>query len=678
MAKKRRGLRIFLGVLTGLLLVVAGFLVWLATYDWNNARDWIAKRVHERTGRELVIGGNLVVQPFHLDPRISAEQVTFANAEWGEDEPMFSAGRLALRVSLPHLLVGETVITQIELEDGSALLERDEQGQRNWILKPPGETHKGRSPQIRRLMIRDSVVRVKDAASETDVEVQIASQPGEEKWGMKIAASGQVRGVDLDMSGDSGGLLTLMDEVKPYPIRLKGTLGESKMSAEGTLTGLATVQDVDVDMTLQGSNMAPLGDVLKLSLPHTKPYMLTGRLERRGPEFRFIRTRGTVGSSDLGGDFVVRTDGAKPSLTANLTSKNLDIADLGGLFGTRPGKNEQTHAPGKVLPSEPINLERLNRANAKMRLVATHFQQGDKFPLDNLDMTLDLQDGVLSLDPVLFGVADGSVKTRVKVDARQKAVKTDLDTSFTKLHLNRLVPGTEKIDSSFGAVDGRLKLAGTGSSPAAMLGTSNGRLDMHSNGGQMSKLMLKFASADIANIVRLWIGGDEQAQLRCAVMSFSVKGGVAESNVLVVDTDSTLIGGAGKINLKDESLDLALVPVSKEASPLSLQGPITVRGTFAKPAFGLDKPTLVRKIGSAILLGIINPLAAIVPVIQTGSDKDAPCNELVATVSAAAKGKPISKAALAPKKTAPEKTAEKTTAEPPNKTAETPRKPTGG
>src|SRR5262249_15113827 len=157
---------------------------------------------------------------------------------------------------------------------------------------------------------------------------------------------------------------------------------------------------------------------------------------------------------------------------------------------------------------------------AKVRLAASRFQQGDKFPFDNFDATLNLQDGVFALDPLLFGIADGKVKTSVKVDARQKALKTDLDTTFSNLLLSRLIPGTERIDKSFGAVDGRLRLAGTGNSPAAMLGTSNGRLDMHSNGGQMSKLMMKFASADIANIVRLWIGGDEQVQLRCAVMSF--------------------------------------------------------------------------------------------------------------------------------------------------------------
>jgi uncharacterized protein involved in outer membrane biogenesis len=405
------------------------------------------------------------------------------------------------------------------------------------------------------------------------------------------------------------------------------------------MTGLATVQDVDVDMTLSGSNMAPLGEVLKLSLPHTKPYSLAGKLERRGAVWRFYKTRGKVGASDLGGDFTVRTDGDKPVLTATLNSKSLDIADLGGFVGTRPGATEKTHAPGKVLPNEPINLEKLNRIDAKVRLVAERFQQTDKSPLENLDATLNLQGGVMTLDPLLFGVAGGAVKTSVKVDARAKQIKTALDTSFRKLLLSKLVPGTEKLEASFGAVDGRLRLSGTGNSPAAMLGTSSGQLDLHSNGGGVSKLMLKAASLRLLEIMRYMLGGDEQAQLRCGVLSFHITDGVATSEVIVLDTEDTLIGGEGSISLRDETIDMRVLPLPKTMSPLSLRGPLYVNGTFAKPGYGIDKKSLAQKIGSSLLLGLVNPLAAIVPLIDTGPGKDAPCKELVATVEELAAGK---------------------------------------
>jgi uncharacterized protein involved in outer membrane biogenesis len=104
----------------------------------------------------------------------------------------------------------------------------------------------------------------------------------------------------------------------------------------------------------------------------------------------------------------------------------------------------------------------------------------------------------------------------------------------------------------------------------------------------------------------------------------------------VIDTDDTVIAGTGQASLREESLEFRLLPLPKDASILSLRGPLKVTGSFEKPEAGLEKPPLARKIGASVLLGLVNPLAAIIPLIETGPGKDAPCAELVANVRAIA------------------------------------------
>lgn len=106
------------------------------------------------------------------------------------------------------------------------------------------------------------------------------------------------------------------------------------------------------------------------------------------------------------------------------------------------------------------------------------------------------------------------------------------------------------------------------------------------------------------------------------------------SEVFVIDTDDTYFGGAGTVSLRDETLDLTITPLPKDFSPVSLRGPLHVRGTFANPTFGLDKGRLTLRAGAALLLGLINPLAAIIPLIETGPGKDAPCGDLVKSLEA--------------------------------------------
>jgi hypothetical protein len=291
------------------------------------------------------------------------------------------------------LFGGGLVVHELKLTGADVLLQREGDGKRNWILKPPEKTDEGRNPQILALAVEDSQLRVKDRISDTDVAVAVQSQARDPVYGTDIAAKGRVRGVPLNMKGASGGLLRLMDEHTPYPIRLEGTLGDARASAKGTLTGVIGNVNLDAEMTISGGNLAPLGDVLKISLPHTKPYKLSGQLERRGPKWSFSKFRGVVGRSDLGGDFNVDTAGERPVLTADLHSKLMDIADLGGFVGMKPSHPETAKAPGKLLPSEPYNLEKLRRIDAHVKLVATRFQN-ERVPLDNLDARLNLVDGV--------------------------------------------------------------------------------------------------------------------------------------------------------------------------------------------------------------------------------------------------------------------------------------------
>jgi uncharacterized protein involved in outer membrane biogenesis len=639
--KAKTGKVVRVGIAAVFFVLLAGLAIGaaaLALYDWNNARDWISAKVTKKTGRVMVIAGDLRVRLFSLNPSLRAERVTFANADWGEEQPMLEADAIGLSVSLTRLLVGEVVLPLVELDNARVLLERHKDGRRNWILKPPEKTDQGKTPRIEQLAANNSTVTVKDKLSETEMKITAQSQPNEEIYGLKVSATGRVRGVPLNVKGDSGALLKIMDEVTPYPVRLEGTLGDSRFSARGTLTGVATQQSLDVDMTLTGGNLAPLGEVLKLSLPHTKPYRLSGALQRRGTDWNFKQVRGQVGASDLGGDVTVATGGTRPKFTANLHSKSLDIADLGGFVGTRPGKSEETRPPGKLIPSETIDLDKLRRIDAHVRLVATHFKNADKLPLDNLDATLLLDDGVLRFDPVKFGVAKGSVKTSVRVDARKPVIAASVDARFDKLLLSNLIPSAKKLDESFGAVNGRLRLAGRGNSPARQLASSSGRVDLYSTGGETSNLLMEFAGADIAEIAKFWIGGDQKVQLRCAILSFQVKEGVAASEVLVVDTDDTIIGGTGAADLRQEKLDFKLTPLPKDMSILSLRGPLVVGGSFQKPTFGLEKTSLARKIGASVLLALVNPIAAMIPLIETGPGKDAACNDLVAQVEKSAEG----------------------------------------
>ena len=626
-SRTRRWLIGGVGVFVGL---IAAAVIALALFDWNHARGWISQKVKERTGRDLVIAGNLAVRPFSFHPKVHVEQVTFSNAAWGDKQPLITADTLDFSFGLLSLFRGQLVFPDVTLGEASVLLQRDKEGRRNWILDPDKDKT-AESPIVQRLTVNKGKLTVKDVMTNTDVMLNVQTT-SDQTYSLGIAAQGRAKGVALSAKGASGGLLTLMDDATAYPLKLAGSVGDARFSLEGTITGLSALSKIDARLSLAGSDLAKLGDAVHISLPETAAYKLNGRLNRQADFWRFSDFRGTVGASDLGGEFSVDMAAKRPTLGGKLTSKLLDITDLGGFLGAAPGK-ATPHAPGKVLPANPINLEKLRRVDAHITLTATKFQN-PTLPLDHLDAKLDLVDGVFKLTPIEFGVAGGTLNSRVTVDARQARLGVDIDSAFKQLHISRLIPRAQLLEKSLGAINGRAQLKGHGNSVAAVLGTSNGRFDLMSGGGQVSNLLLEFAGADFAEIVKFWVGGDQQVELRCGVVSFNVKDGLMTSEVFVIDTDDTYFGGAGTVSLRDETLNLTISPVPKDFSPITLRGPLHARGTFANPSFGLDKGRAAMRAGAALLLGLINPLAAIIPLIETGPGKDAPCGDLVKSLEA--------------------------------------------
>jgi uncharacterized protein involved in outer membrane biogenesis len=341
---RSRAGRWVVGSFAVLFALIAVAVIVLALYDWNHARGWIGEKVKERTGRDFIIAGDLRVRPFSLHPKIHAERLSIGNAPWGEKTPLIEADTLDFSISLPGLLRGQVVFPDVTLGTAKVLLQRDREGRRNWILRPEREVT-GDSPEILRLAVASGQLTVKDVLTDTDAVLNIESL-SDANEGIRFTAKGRIKGIKAQLNGTGGSLLSLLDRSQPYPMKIQGSVTDARASFDGTVYGLATLSTIDARMTLAGSNLSNLGDALRISLPETAPYKLSGRLHRDGEVWRFSDFRGTVGASDLGGEFSVDMTKKRPTLGGTLTSKLLDQGSR-RVHRCRTGRAEANPASGQ-------------------------------------------------------------------------------------------------------------------------------------------------------------------------------------------------------------------------------------------------------------------------------------------------------------------------------------------
>jgi len=115
------------------------------------------------------------------------------------------------------------------------------------------------------------------------------------------------------------------------------------------------------------------------------------------------------------------------------------------------------------------------------------------------------------------------------------------------------------------------------------------------------------------------VSGDESLPMECAVMDLKAKDGIITPNVALVDTPVTMILIDGDINMATENLNLRLSAKPKNFSPLTLRSPIRVTGPFTSPKASPEGGPIAAKVLGSLALAFLNPLAAILPLIDPGA-----------------------------------------------------------
>jgi uncharacterized protein involved in outer membrane biogenesis len=626
-----RTLAILAGALVG---VVVLLLAAIALLDDSMIRNAVIEAAEARTGRNVEIGG-LQIQPFSFSPRVRVTDVRVGNADWAQAEHLMTLDSADVAVSLPHLLLGRIVLPHVRLDSPHAFLERDREGRGNWSFDTDPEPSDAQRtlPAVRSFVVDDGYAELREAGAKSFLHLDVEHDAAEGELPIAAEARGEWRGAPLAIEARAGAVDDLFAGSRPYPLRIQAKSGRATFGYDGEMRPFDASQPFAGRISASGRDLWDLRDLAGVPLPHTKPYEVSAQLARREDGWHVTGLDAKVGRSDLRGDLSLTQRDGRPFLAVRAEARMLDLADLGGLVGAAPAQGTANPKPGEVVPEKPFDTARLTAFDADVSLKAQTLRQTANLPLDHLDFRAVLDRGRLTFDPLDFGVARGKVDATVRLDARKKVMAAQADVSFQRLRLAELLPRGDKTAGGVGAIDGRAKLASRGNAMDDLLGHLDGELGFVIRGGEMSNLLLEIAGLDAGEAVRFLVGGDRKVPIRCGVASFNAKSGVLTSDVLVLDTQDTKIGGEARIDLGKEEMRIDLFPQPKDPSIAVLRSPLHIKGTFAKPQVSVDRTAIAARAGAAILLGMVNPLLAVLPLIETGGGQDTDCNALVAEVA---------------------------------------------
>lgn len=625
-----------------LLLVLIVIMLLMIFWNW----DWFIPLVDARAS--AAIGRPVSIQHLHvaLGRRIvaAADGVTIANPKGFPDkEPdLAGVGRLVVSVDIvDYLFHGTLSIPGIELDQPVISARQLASGANNYTLKTSGGGG-GTPPRLGELIIKGGKASVIMPAEKSNFDMTIETRPasGDSKLftGGEIVVTAHGTYADAPITGRfiGGALLSLRANAAPYPVDLHVQNGTTKASLTGTIDDPRHFAGAHLELAFSGQNMANLFQLTGVPVPATPPFSLTGHLTYSGGAFRFDDMSGKVGSSDLEGSISEAPGEPRRKVVANLRSRHVDLTDLAGFLGATPGK---TSTPGQtaatkakvakaaaspnLLPDTPIDFPKINIADVDLRYHGEHIINHD-VPLDNLVFHLIIKDGNITVDPLDFAVGTGTIAARIQLDQVKGTLHTKASINFHRLQLSRLMAATKAFAGN-GTVGGEADITGQGNSMAAILGHGNGHATLFlQNGADVSALLVDLAGLQFGDAVLSALDIPKKTKINCMVSDFGLTNGLVDTKTFLLATEEANILGSGKVNLRDEKIDLRLRTEATHLSIGSLSTPIDIGGTLKNPSVLPAPAPLAARAGAAIGLGIIFPPLALLPTIRLGlGDKNA-------------------------------------------------------
>ena len=660
----KKPLRIAAACLSAILLIPAISLVTLLNFNWNLARPWLNARAGEALGRPFEIAGDLSLT---LERQTSTDQGLLASIPW----PHLIAQDI--HISNPPALSGHTTMANIKQIDFSlnpyALLQkkidipvlrfesplinllRNADGINNWTFRNNNQTSIWHL-KLQRIVFSKGRIHLVDAIRHADVTADINTLDADPVYGVAWQLHGKLGNEDVSGTGRAGAVLSLQQQTTPYPIMARLHVGKTLIAVKGTLTKPSDLAALDMHLNVSGPSMGKLYAISGIYLPETPPFAteghLIGTLSAHDSRWIFENFSGKMGASDMEGSLNYQSKKPRPLLSGTIVSHVLHFSDLAPLIGadsnaSKVRRGDATLQPqNKVLPVDPFKTERWRSVDADINFSADTIIRNKALPLNKLMTHVHLHNSVLSLVPLDFSVAGGNLNSNIALDGSGKsgknAIKATMKVTARHLYLKQLFPTFKPMQASIGEINGEAALSAVGNSVASLLGTSNGEIKLLINQGTVSRLLLEEMGLNIGNVILTTISGDKPVKLNCMATDLKISNGLMQASSFIIDTDDAILNITGNINLAREQLNLTVNTNSRGMRVLSLRAPIYVSGSFKQPHVRVDKGVMAMKAGSAIVLVVLAPIAALIPLIKTGPGENSECARLLAI----ARIKPVS------------------------------------
>ncbi len=592
-------------ILVSLLFIATAAGVFVATFDANLYKQDLSELVRQHTGRELQFFGDvsLTIYPA-LGMKIGA--MSFSNAPGFSAQSMVKVNKASISVDLTSLITFNPQIDQLLLEDLEINLQTNAAGATNW----------------------DSLIKAD--RSETPASTDSATTAGgadPDPVNIEGAFGGiNMQNARLLWKDEQAGVEYLIDDFDlktgritadaPFALQLHLVLQSAdEISASVDLAAKIQylinddrlkIDDLNVDIAAEGS-VLPNGQVqIGIASQSLLFDVQRNAVKMDGFEFR-------LDDIQLGGAMNV-TDYSQPALEFDLAT---ELLDLDALLGTPPVEQQATvEAPTSGTGVDPedveiaLPMELLRSLHVSGRLSVKQIKLQNLL-LEEVELNMVGKNGLLKLDPITMKLYDGNFQGGVQIDARAQEPKYRVTEKLTGVQVGKLLADLTGEDRVSGELAASIAISTRGEWLSALKKNSNGAMSIVLRDGALKGFNLRYSIDRAKAKLNKQPAPPEQLQstdFSSLSLSGKIRKGIFSSDDLNLQAPLLRVGGEGKANLNDNTVDYLVN--AKLVGTVAGQGgggkdelkglliPVRIKGPFESPDIDVQIDEMLKGIAT--------------------------------------------------------------------------------
>lgn len=620
-------LKWFFGIIC--FVVFAGIItlvIFIANFDLNQYKEKIEKIVLEQTGRQLSLNGDIGLK-ISLIPTVRANDVTLSNALWASQSEMIKVKEADVSLAVLPLLDKKIEIKNISLIEPVVNLSMNNDGVGNWVFEKPIDMSENQEPSqkaeekaddlesnpaapllagffAQKIEIQNGLVRYEDLKSKSLMNAEIKSilfssdGPDEEIY-LSFDVVYNQEAFEGKLTGDA---LDVLWAQKPYHVYLEANAYQANIKADAVLKDIMT----DVNFNGNVSVISPDGN---FDLPKTE---LVADVEGTVQNIQTVIQKLDMGGNVLSGKINLNLSGSKPVIKGNLRSKNFDLGRL------TPQKKTafmnfigEAHAASFV-PKGNLDLSVLKTFDATVDAEIAQLILNPDMSLQNLKGNIQIQNGILTLNPFSVVVGGGNVTGQASLNSSGNNLKLHMEGKNVVLQefLKNLAARGDNFGFQNGGVTNvYIDLTSQGTSYQKLFENLNGQVLINVGESRLYSGSLKYLKGnfigDLLSTLQIK-AKDPNMKMKCFVLRADFKDGkVSLPRGIAFDSKQMTIVGDGYVNLKNDGLDIVIKPFNGNLTETNIAQAVSslvkVSGTIDNPSIAIDTASVVKNaIGFAL------------------------------------------------------------------------------